>query len=72
MANIKLSLQNFDNRLNDWKNNTGTSRGDVFYYISSEICTADIYQVAWKKNLIIKIEKVDEFCSKITFVDLLT
>ncbi len=72
MANIKLTQNNFDNRLNDWKNNTNQSRADVYYFINGEINTEDIRQVAWKKNLLINIQQNDEFSSRITYVDVLT
>ena len=71
MANIKLTANNFDNKLEDWKNNVSTSRVDVLYFLTSEINETDIQQVAWEKNLLISISGVDNFTSKITFVDTL-
>jgi hypothetical protein len=71
MANIKLTASNFDNKLEDWKNNVSTSRADVLYFLTSEINEIDIQQVAWEKNLLISISSVDNFTSKITFVDIL-
>ena len=71
MANIKLTANNFDNKLEDWKNDVGFSRADVLYFLTSEINETDIQQVAWEKNLLIAISSVDSFTSKIIFVDIL-
>lgn len=72
MANIKLTQSNFDNMLSNWKTNKDTSRGDIFYFITEEINERDIRQVSWKKNILINISQVDNYVSKITFVDSLT
>jgi hypothetical protein len=72
MANIKLTVTNYDSKLEDWKNNTGTTRDDILYFVKTEMNISDIRQVAWDKGLIIQIDGVDDFSSKITFVDLLT
>ncbi len=72
MANIKINASNYDNKLNDWKNNVGATRADILHFVPGELNPADIQQVAWKKNLIVSIEAVNEFVSKITYVDILT
>lgn len=69
MANIKITQNNYDNKLNDWKQ-SATNRGDFFYFVTDELNEKDIQQVAWKKGLIISIETIG-FLSKITFVDIL-
>lgn len=69
MANVKTNQSNYDNKLSDWKN-SATNRGDVLYFVSDELNERDVNQLAWKKGLIIKIEKVG-FLSKITFIDTL-
>jgi len=69
MANVKINQQNYDNKLNDWKNSE-KNRGDVLYFVSDEINERDINQLAWKKGLIIIITNIG-FLSKITFVDIL-
>jgi hypothetical protein len=71
MANIKLTTSNYDNKLADWENNIGTTRADILYFLTSEINETDIQQVAWKKNVLISITRVDNFTSKITFLDTL-
>lgn len=69
MPNVKINQSNYDNKLNDWKN-SATNRGDFLYFVTDELNEKDIQQVAWKKGLIIKIEKIG-FLSKITFLDIL-
>jgi len=69
MANVKTNQSNYDNKLSDWKN-SATNRGDVLYFVSDELNERDVNQLAWKKGLIINIEKVG-FLSKITFLDIL-
>ena len=69
MANVKTNQSNYDNNLSDWKN-SATNRGDVLYFVSDELNERDVNQLAWKKGLIIKLEKVG-FLSKITFLDIL-
>ena len=54
MANVKINQQNYDNKLNDWKN-SATNRGDILYFISDELNEKDINQLAFKKGLIINI-----------------
>lgn len=71
MANIKLTPQNLENKLDEWENNVGTSRDDVYYFLTSVINETDIQQMAWDKNLLISISSVDNFTSKIIFVDTL-
>ncbi len=69
MANVKINQQNYDNKLNDWKN-SATNRENILYFISDELNEKDINQLAFKKGLIIKIEPIG-FLSKITFLDIL-
>ena len=69
MANVKINQQNYDNKLNDWKN-SATNRGDILYFISDELNEKDINQLAFKKGLIINIINIG-YLSKITFLDIL-
>ena len=69
MANVKINLNNYDNKLHDWKTSV-TNRADVLYFVTDELNEKDIQQLAWKKGLIIKIETIG-FLSKITFLDIL-
>jgi len=69
MANVKINSNNYDNKLNDWKN-SATNRGDLLYFVTDELNEKDIHQVAWKKGLIVKIETIG-FLSKVTFLDIL-
>jgi len=69
MANVKINQQNYDNKLNDWKN-SATNRGDILYFISDELNEKDINQLAFKKGLIINIINIG-YLSKITFIDIL-
>ncbi len=71
MANIKINSSNYDNRLNDWKNGVGTTRQDILFFSNDELNVSDIHQVAWKKGLIVSIEKHDYY-SKITYLEILT
>lgn len=71
MAKVKINSNNYDNKLIDWKNNTGTSRADILYYSNEELNQSDIFQVAWKKGLIISIDK-QSYYSTITYIDILT
>jgi len=69
MANVKINQQNYDNKLNDWKNSE-KNRGDVLYFITEELNEKEVNQLAWKKGLIISIVP-QGFLSKITFLDIL-
>lgn len=69
MPNVKITPQNYDNKISDWKA-SATNRGDLLYFVTDELNEKDIQQVAWKKGLIIKIETLG-FLSKITFLDIL-
>ena len=69
MPNIKINSNNYDNKLNDWKN-SATNRGDVLYFVSEELNETDINQVAWKKGIIIQIIKIG-YLSKIIYLDIL-
>ena len=69
MANVKINLNNYDNKLHDWKTSV-TNRADVLYFVTDELNEKDIQQLAWKKGLIISITNAG-FLSKITFIDTL-
>ena len=69
MPNVKINQANYDNKLIDWKN-SATNRSDLLYFVTDEMNEKDIQQLAWEKDLIIKIEMIG-FLSKITFLDIL-
>ena len=71
MANIKINEQNKENKLSQWKNDPLT-RTDIYFFISDEINERDIQQIAFKKGLIIEVSRVNNFLSKIVFIDILT
>ena len=71
MANIKMTSANFDTILEDMSTETGTARTDMFYFSPTELNDSTIRQMAWKKNLILSIENVDGFISKLNYLDTL-
>lgn len=69
MASIKMTSANFDTILEDMSTGKGTARTDIYYFSQGEFNESDIKQMAWKKNIIIAIQNVDTFVSKLTFID---
>ena len=52
-------------------NNTGSARTDNFYFSPTELNESSIRQLAWEKNLILTIQSVDSFVSKVNYSDIL-
>lgn len=71
MANRRVTNQNINQLLQDWVQNT-TNRVDILYFVTSEIPIANVETNAFGRNLLIRVEAVDNVLSKITFVDILT
>jgi len=71
MANIKMTTSNYDDILDDMATDTGTARTDNFYFSTNELNESSIRQFAWEKNVILSIQSVDSFVSKVNFSDIL-
>lgn len=71
MANVKMTPSNYDDILDDMATNTGSARTDTFYFSPTELNEISIRQLAWEKNLVLTIQGVDSFVSKVNFLDIL-
>jgi hypothetical protein len=71
MANVKMTPSNYDDILDDMATNTGSARTDSFYFSPTELNEISIRQLAWEKNLVLTIQGVDTFVSKVNFSDIL-
>lgn len=71
MANVKMTPSNYDDILDDMATNTGSARTDSFYFSPTELNEISIRQLAWEKNLVLTIQGVDSFVSKVNFSDIL-
>jgi hypothetical protein len=71
MANIKMTPSNYNNILNDMATDTGSARTDSYYFSSTELNESSIRQLGWEKNLVLTIQGVDSFISKVNFSDIL-
>lgn len=71
MANVKMTPSNYDDILDDMATNTGSARTDTFYFSPTELNEISIRQLAWEKNLVLTIQGVDTFVSKVNFSDIL-
>lgn len=69
MANVKISIENYESKLKDWKDSVD-NRVDNLYFISEELNDKDIHKKAWEIGLIISVSS-QGFLSKINFVDIL-
>lgn len=72
MAAIKMTQNSFETILLEMKKNDGKLINNEYYFTTSEINTAELRTTAFKHNLIISIEIVDELVSKLKFVTYLT
>lgn len=71
MANVKMTPSNYDDILDDMATNTGSARTDTFYFSPTELNEISIRQLGWEKNLVLTIQGVDSFVSKVNFSDIL-
>ena len=71
MANVKMTPSNYDDILDDMATNTGSARTDSFYFSPTELNEISIRQLGWEKNLVLTIQGVDSFVSKVNFSDIL-
>jgi len=71
MANVKMTPSNYDDILDDMATNTGSARTDTFYFSPTELNESSIRQLGWEKNLVLTIQGVDSFVSKVNFLDIL-
>lgn len=71
MANVKMTPSNYDDILDDMATNTGSARTDNFYFSPTELNEISIRQLGWEKNLVLTIQGVDSFVSKVNFSDIL-
>lgn len=69
MTNVKISIENYESKLKDWKDSVD-NREDNLYFISEELNDKDIHKKAWEIGLIISVS-FQGFLSKINFVDIL-
>lgn len=66
-----MTPSNYDDILDDMATNTGSTRTDTFYFSPTELNEISIRQLAWEKNLVLTIQGVDSFVSKVNFSDIL-
>ena len=66
-----MTTSNYDNILDEMATNTGSARTDNFYFSPTELNESSIRQLAWEKNLILTIQSVDSFVSKVNYSDIL-
>lgn len=71
MANIKMTIDNYDDILEAMAENLGSSRTDIYYFSPTELNESTIRQMAWDKNLILNISYVDSFVSRVIYQDIL-
>jgi hypothetical protein len=71
MANVKMTPSNYDDILDDMATNTGSARTDNFYFSPTELNEISIRQLGWEKNVVLTIQQVDSFVSKVNFSDIL-
>ena len=70
MANIKLTNQNKQIVLLDWKNDSA-NRADILYFIKDDININELEKLAFDIGVLIKIENHYSSLLKITFIDFL-
>ncbi len=70
MPSRKLTNANKVAILTDWLNSP-TNRGDVLYYILTEIGSVELQNNCFYRGLLISVTPFDEFVGKVTFVDVL-
>lgn len=63
-----MTQDSFKTILMEMKKNDGKLIENEYYFATAEINTVELRAVAFKNNLIISIEKVDEMISKLKFV----
>lgn len=66
-----MTPSNYDDILDDMATNTGSARTDTFYFSPTELNEISIRQLGWEKNLVLTIQGVDSFVSKVNFLDIL-
>lgn len=64
-----MTSSNFDDILQDMADNIGDSRTNNYYFSPSELNESAIRQFAWEKDLLLTINSVDSFVSKVIYLD---
>lgn len=64
-----MTSSNFDDILQDMANNIGDSRTNNYYFSPSELNESAIRQLGWEKDLLLTINSVDSFVSKVIYLD---
>lgn len=72
MANIKVTSSIIEQIILDISNNTGSARSDSFYFVSTELTSSSIRQLAWDNNIILTISLINEYNYKFVFLEILT
>jgi hypothetical protein len=71
MASKKITSANLEAVIDDMAIDKNGARTDIFYFSQSELYTDTIKQLAWKKNVLVTVENIDTYISKLTYLETL-
>jgi hypothetical protein len=71
MASKKITSANLEAVIDDMATDKNGARTDIFYFSQSELYTDTIKQLAWKKNVLVTVENIDTYISKLTYLETL-
>lgn len=71
MASKKITSANLEAVIDDMATDNNEARTDIFYFSQSELYTDTIKQLAWKKNVLVTVEYIDTYISKLTYLEIL-
>jgi hypothetical protein len=71
MASKKITSANLEAVIDDMAIDKNGARTDIFYFSQSELYTDTIKQLAWKKSVLVTVENIDTYISKLTYLETL-
>jgi hypothetical protein len=71
MASKKITSANLEAVIDDMATDKNEARTDIFYFSQSELYTDTIKQLAWKKSVLVTVENIDTYISKLTYLETL-
>jgi hypothetical protein len=71
MASKKITSANLEAVIDDMAIDKNGARTDIFYFSQSELYTDTIKQMAWKKSVLVTVENIDTYISKLTYLETL-
>ena len=71
MASKKITSANLEAVIDDMAIDKNGARTDIFYFSQSELYTDTIKQLAWKKSVLVTVEYIDTYISKLTYLETL-